>query len=67
MIKIKKMQQGFAVVELAIFVVVIVAVAGIGYWALKSSKAVSSLTDSQIIQSISYRTFRGGFWSLVRL
>ncbi|MEI6851072.1 MAG: hypothetical protein WCK26_03845 [Candidatus Saccharibacteria bacterium] len=37
-----KLQRGFAVIELAIFVVVITAVSGIGYWAVSKSKAVTS-------------------------
>lgn len=36
-----RLQQGFAVVELMIFVVVIVAVGCIGYWALRQSRAAS--------------------------
>lgn len=49
-------QMGFAVVEVAIFIAVIVAVAGIGYWALNKSKAAplasTATTDSTIISKM---------------
>jgi hypothetical protein len=48
-----KLQQGFAVIELAIFAVVIIAVAGIGYWAINKSKAVGTVVqDIAIIDPI---------------
>ncbi|MEI6237793.1 MAG: CHAP domain-containing protein [Candidatus Saccharibacteria bacterium] len=45
-----KLQQGFAVIELAIFVVVITAISGIGYWAVSKSKA--AVTANSDIASI---------------
>jgi hypothetical protein len=55
-----RLQQGFAVVELAIFVVVIVAVSGIGYWAISKSKATTTITSNiASIEPVSGPTGKG--------
>ncbi|MEI6237104.1 MAG: metallophosphoesterase [Candidatus Saccharibacteria bacterium] len=54
----KKLQKGFAVIEMAIFVVIIIAVSAIGYWSVSRSKATTTspiITITDPIGTSSYQ------------